>query len=172
MGGYAGGEIASALAAESVDRFVSRAHLRGDNVVWPAHRLNLSRIAGRESRFDRDFGSPTRPSPLRRVGELDKMGSTLSLLLGGAQERLFSATFGDSRIYRLRDDRLTCLTTPITRSTLSSLLKDTIYRPRSEYPYANVITDTHRALGACGKSDVGDDRGTSQRSLSCCALMD
>jgi protein phosphatase len=106
MGGHAGGDRASHLAVEILDREVQGADLGGGTVplggnadVPPARELRAAaRVAGRTI-FDLAEGNP----------QLNGMGTTLTAMLftGG---RAYLAHVGDSRAYLYRDDRIEQLT--------------------------------------------------------------
>jgi serine/threonine protein phosphatase PrpC len=139
MGGYEGGEIASALTVEAIHELVRRTAGGGD-VFWPypidprltvgenelvvATRLAADRIAR------------------RRTGDLAQMGSTV-VVLRVVGDVVVVAHVGDSRVYRLRDGVLDQLT--VDHSLLQSLIA-TGRAPEdlAAFPFRNVIT---RALG-------------------------
>jgi serine/threonine protein phosphatase PrpC len=99
MGGYEGGEIASATVVHALHDFVQRNDVDAEG-TWP--------FAGRR-------GDPLQDlvevglQQARRHGRWSKMGSTavVALLRGS---RLVVGHLGDSRLYRLRGDRLVQLT--------------------------------------------------------------
>ncbi len=102
----AGGEIASALATKETYHLVRRT-LRNDNIVWP-YPADLSRAPDENLVA---FATRLADDSIieQRVGELAKMGSTLSMFLG-FEHRAVIGHVGDSRIYRLRDESLEQLT--------------------------------------------------------------
>ncbi|MBN2359518.1 MAG: serine/threonine-protein phosphatase [Deltaproteobacteria bacterium] len=142
MGGHAGGELASRLAVEIVERFVieTRAGTTRPLPFAPQPRLSpesnrlhvATRLANREI-YDMAVTQP----PLRG------MGSTLvGLLLHGREAHVVHV--GDSRCYRLREDKLQALTKD--HSVVNALIdggqldRDAAYRHADR----NIIT---RALG-------------------------
>jgi len=148
MGGYEGGEIASAIAVQSICELVRRtAHDR--DVTWPYKfdpRLTIAeneivvatRLAG-----DRIAA--------RKIGELEQMGSTV-VVLRIAGDRVVIGHVGDSRAYRLRDGDLAQLT--IDHSLLAQLEAEGVVP--ENFPWRHVVT---RALGAsCGEPEVQIDR--------------
>ena len=106
MGGYAGGEVASAIAVETLTRFVAQ-NLEDDELTWPygidrslSLDENLVAVAARLANDE---------IVARRVGELAQMGSTVALLVARGASAVISHV-GDSRVYRLRGGRLEQLT--------------------------------------------------------------
>jgi serine/threonine protein phosphatase PrpC len=149
MGGYEGGEIASAIAVQSICELVRRT--AGDaDVTWPykidpklsideneiviATRLAAERIAA------------------RRIGELEQMGSTV-VVLRIAAGRAVIGHVGDSRIYRLRGGQLAQLTID---HSLVAQLEAAGTPPAPDFPWRHVVT---RALGVgSGEPDVQIER--------------
>lgn len=109
MGGHNAGEVASQLATESILSFMRRTQ-QGDDVTWPygidrnlsfhANRLVTAvKLANRRvfrTAEDRD--------------ELSGMGTTVVTGFVDGDQLVFAGV-GDSRIYSLRDDAFTQLTT-------------------------------------------------------------
>jgi serine/threonine protein phosphatase PrpC len=157
MGGYEGGEVASALAVEALERFVAKAR-RDPEGTWPCKEdkkrtllENVLKVAALEAH---------RAIAARREGALSQMGSTVvAMLFDGA--RLAIGHVGDSRLYRLRDGVLTRLTRD------HSLYEELLERggspgERADFPYRNQITralgieDSHAADTACPELRAGD----------------
>ncbi len=148
MGGYEGGEVASRAAVDAMDGFFSRS--AGDpDLTWPfgldralTFAENLLRVAvylANKAVFAR------KEQPTRR------MGSTVAALLLRDGDAVV-AHVGDSRVYRLRDGNLDQLTRDHSLYEEVAKAADGDPPPRSEYPYANVIT---RALGTpCPEPDL------------------
>lgn len=144
LGGYEGGEVASALTVETLAGFVER-NRRDPKGTWPCKEdkrrsftENLLRAAAVEAH---------QAIVARRTGRLGQMGSTLAGVLF-AGEVAAVAHVGDSRVYRLRAGLLE----PLTRdhSMYAELLaagRD--LPPRHEFPFKNQIT---RALGLDGNA--------------------
>ncbi|HEY8376709.1 MAG TPA: protein phosphatase 2C domain-containing protein [Nannocystis sp.] len=139
MGGYAGGEVASRLAVESLAEFFQ--HVAEDaEATWPCGldpRLTLA-----ENRVDAAIRLANRRICAAREGSLREMGSTIALvaLQPGAA---IVAHLGDSRVYRLRDGKLEQLT--CDHSLYEQLRAGGVaVPPLAEFAYTNVIT---RALG-------------------------
>jgi PPM family protein phosphatase len=145
MGGYEGGEVASALAVETIAELVRRTAADAD-VTWPfaidpqrtptenelmvATRLAGARIAA------------------RRSGELSEMGSTVVALRIAGDDAVI-AHVGDSRVYRLRANELVQLTID---HSLAAQLEASGMKPDANFAWRHVVT---RALGATsGEPDV------------------
>lgn len=139
MGGYEGGEVASRVAIETLERFYRR-NAADDDVTWPfaidpAIDLEQNMVATGVRMADANIAA-------QRTGRLSSMGSTVATLVvrGG---RVVVGHVGDSRVYRARGGRLEALTRD--HSLYEEMLAmGTRVGPRSEFPHANVIT---RALG-------------------------
>lgn len=106
MGGYEGGEIASALAIETVRQFFLE-HLEDEGITWPwgvdsgmSFTENMVCVAVRLAH---------RVVMERREGELQHMGSTVAMIAVRGEEVVIGHV-GDSRVYRLRDNKLEQLT--------------------------------------------------------------
>lgn len=131
MGGHQGGEVASRLALETVDRRSREDHevdLR--NAVRDANRVVLERASG--------------------DSELSGMGTTLTLLrIEGPRVRL--AHVGDSRAYLLRDGELRQLTDDHT--LVNRMVKEgKLTEPEAKiHPHRSILT---RALGVDGDLEV------------------
>jgi len=142
MGGHEGGEVASGLVAESLDRFFSRTA----EVTNPAHRevaaeqMNMAiRIAHNE--VER-----------RATGRLADMGTTLAALWM-RDESAFIAHVGDSRVYRFRNGRLERMTSD--HSFLQELRASGAIRATQQLPgqLAAMVTRCI-AVGANAEADV------------------
>ncbi len=141
MGGYEGGEVASAIAIEAIRTQIVPASL-GRDVTWPYpvdpgrsfaenEILVATRIANEQ------IGH-------RRRGRLAEMGSTvvvLRLLDAPSAPSAIVAHVGDSRLYRLRGGRLAQLTTD--HSLLAELIASG-HQPDAGFAWRHVVT---RALG-------------------------
>jgi serine/threonine protein phosphatase PrpC len=149
MGGYEGGEIASAIAVQSICELVRRT--AGDaDVTWPY------KIDPKLSIDENEIVVATRLAgeriAARRTGELEQMGSTV-VVLRIAEGRVVIGHVGDSRAYRLRAGQLAQLTVD---HSLVAQLEAAGSKPSDDFPWRHVVT---RALGAsCGEPDVQLDR--------------
>ena len=139
MGGYEGGEEASALAVESIREFILR-NLEDGDATLP-RRLDPS-LGLDENLLSMAVWLANQQICARKRGPLERMGSTVAaLLLAG--RRAVLANVGDSRVYRLRDGALVQLSRD--HSLYAEMLASGMALPaRSESGFANVIT---RALG-------------------------
>jgi len=156
MGGYEGGEIASALTVEAIHELVRRT--AGDaDVTWPY------KIDPRRSVDENELMVATRLAGDRiaaaRSGHLEEMGSTV-VAMRITREHAVIAHVGDSRVYRLRDGALVQLT--VDHSLLAQLIaQGTPPADVATFPFRHVVT---RALGTqsaepevqCGRARAGD----------------
>jgi len=149
MGGYEGGEVASALAVEAIHELVRRT--AGDaDVTWP-YKIDPARTI-----TENELMVATRLAgeriAARRTGELREMGSTVAVLrLRG--DHAVIAHVGDSRVYRLRDGALAQLTID---HSLVAQLEASGMKPDAAFAWRHVVT---RALGTTtGEPDVQRDR--------------
>jgi serine/threonine protein phosphatase PrpC len=137
MGGYEGGEIASALAVDTIHSLVRRTAGDGD-VTWP-YAIDPER-----SLAENEVIVATRMAAdqiaVRRRGELRDMGSTVVVmrLIG---DHAVIGHVGDSRVYRLRRGALAQLT--IDHSMVAQL-EAAGMKPDANFPWRHVVT---RALG-------------------------
>jgi len=155
MGGYEGGEIASALAVATIHELVRRT--AGDaDVTWP-YEIDPTR-----SVTENELMVATRLAAdriaARRHAALSQMGSTVVALRLSRDGAVISHV-GDSRLYRLRDGAIAQLTTD---HSLAAELAATGAVPGADFPWRHVVT---RALGtpvsepevqrqACAPGDV------------------
>lgn len=148
MGGYEGGEIASALAVDAIHELVRRT--AGDaDVTWPY------KIDPTLSTTENEIMVATRLAndriAARRVGELEQMGSTV-VVVRFTSEHAVIAHVGDSRAYRLRDGALAQMT--IDHSLLAQLTAAGMV-PAADFAWRHVVT---RALGTpTGEPEVQCD---------------
>jgi serine/threonine protein phosphatase PrpC len=145
MGGYEGGEVASAIAVDAIFEIVRRT--AGDaDVTWPY------KIDPQRSLTENEVMVATRLAgdriAARRTGELRNMGSTVAVLrLTG--EHAVIAHVGDSRVYRLREGALAQLTID---HSLVAQLEASGMKPDAAFQWRHVVT---RALGTTtGEPDV------------------
>lgn len=135
MGGHRGGEVASALALESLAETLHEASTSA---------LRESLTVANEVVYSRASGDP----------ELRGMGTTLTalaLVTSGGRERLAVANVGDSRAYRLRGDQFEQMTED--HSLVESLVRQgrLTVEEAVTHPQRNIIT---RALGIDRKVEV------------------
>lgn len=139
MGGYEGGEIASALTLEAMRDFIAR-NRRDPEGTWPekpdkARSWTENVLAAAAHAANRAIFS-------RREGRLAQMGATVVAALVDC-ERIAIAHLGDSRAYRLHDGALTQITRD--HSAWEELRASGLQvADRGNYLHKNFIT---RALG-------------------------
>lgn len=139
MGGYAGGDVASSLAAETIAQFFT-VIARDPDATWP-YALDVDKTLA-QNRVDAAIRLANRRIRERRHDQLGAMGSTVALVCV-VGSRVILGHVGDSRIYRLRAGELIQLTRD--HSLYEQLRAEGVpVPPLSEFIYANVIT---RALG-------------------------
>jgi len=110
MGGYRGGELASALAVETIERAFAAAEFDGErHAGLPTRASNLARAIQMANN-----------AILERATEdkaLSGMGTTIcAALFSRNKQRLYVGHVGDSRAYRLREGALTQMTADHTMS--------------------------------------------------------
>jgi serine/threonine protein phosphatase PrpC len=152
MGGYEGGEVASALAVDTIHELVRKT--AGDaDTTWP-YRIDPARTLPENELIVATRLAGDRIAA-RRAGELREMGSTVAVLRI-TREHAVIAHVGDSRIYRLREGELAQLTID---HSLVAQLEAAGMKPESAFQWRHVVT---RALGTpTGEPDV--QRGPVQR---------
>ena len=145
MGGYEGGEVASAIAVDSITELVRRT--AGDaDCTWPYA------IDPQRSPTENELLVATRLAndriAARRTGELREMGSTV-VALRIAGDRAVIAHVGDSRLYRLRAGALAQLTID---HSLVAQLEASGMAVAPDFQWRHVVT---RALGtSLGEPDI------------------
>lgn len=142
MGGHAGGELASRLTCEQIERFVVETR-EGTTAPLPfAPRPDLDPEANRISVAIQVANRAIYDTAVRNPA-FAGMGSTVVAILAHDRE-LYIAHAGDSRCYLLRGDKLL----PVTRdhSVVNELIALGQLRPEEAYnhPERNIVT---RALG-------------------------
>jgi protein phosphatase len=140
MGGHPGGGIASRMACDRLSDFDKR-YIRNKGILKPTDiSRHLVEVVFRTDRAIR----------LQGLGnyDLEDMGTTLScLMLTGTHSVIVHV--GDSRIYRLRNGRLSCLTVDHT------FVQDMIFEGEVDPEHAHLHPLRHmltRVLGTGGES--------------------
>lgn len=129
MGGHEGGEVASAIVVDTLRHCFDP----GPNAVSAADRGPK----GAENRMTHALERAHQETRRQQCGRLHNMGSTVATILVGSSQVLI-AHVGDSRVYRLRGEKL-------DRLTVDHSIK-TGFNPKYESLFArNVIT---RAIGS------------------------
>jgi len=142
MGGHAAGEIASRLAAATMDDMVAA---KGSAVEAPAEILRLATMAANFRVIEAQ----------RKDRALAGMGSTLTALLVRGT-RYSIAHVGDSRAYRLRDGTLQQLTRD--HSLVWHLYENGVLDKSdlARHPQKNLIT---RSIGSHPQVDIDIEEG-------------
>ena len=142
MGGHAAGEIASQLAANTVNDWVAVRATTGEN---PSEVLQLAAQEANARVYDAQ----------RQDRALSGMGSTLTALLFQG-DKYYIAHVGDSRAYRLRDGALEQLTRD--HSLVWHLYENGVLRKSdlSSHPQKNLIT---RSIGSHPQVDIDLEEG-------------
>lgn len=138
MGGYEGGEVASALAVEAMRCFVAD-NLRDPEGTWPI-RAHASRSYD-ENLLGAAAVAAHQAIVRHRTERLSRMGSTMVAALVRENHLVF-ANVGDSRLYRVRQGTVTQLSKD--HSYWAELNAAGFGGDRAAFAYKNQIT---RALG-------------------------
>jgi serine/threonine protein phosphatase PrpC len=156
MGGYEGGEVASAIAIAAIHDLVRRT-AGDDDATWP-YKLDPERTLA-----ENEVIVATRLAAdqiaQRRSGILAQMGSTVAVIRF-VRDCAVIGHVGDSRVYRLRGGDLAQLT--VDHSLLSQMIAAGAPPADAEtFPWRHVVT---RALGtpqaepevSCARAQPGD----------------
>jgi len=155
MGGYAGGEVASAIVVDTLSRFFAR--VAGDaETTWPYQpERGLCHCAGMVSVAVHHAHEEVRA---KKTGFLADMGSTVAALVVREGHAVI-AHVGDSRVYRLRAGALAQLTRD---HSLAEEMRAAGGQVGDDFPYRNVITravgmrEGHRADVVTSSLEPGD----------------
>lgn len=139
MGGYAGGEVASAIVANTLQRCFSGALAGTGTSTGGSGRVDGGDDSGAQliTMAVRQAHEDVRA---KKVGALAEMGSTVAALVVRDGHAVI-AHVGDSRVYRLRDGELAQLTCD---HSLAEEMRAAGGHVGADFPYRNVIT---RAIG-------------------------
>ena len=152
MGGHQKGAVASKMAAETIHDLITTSENSKKIVV----KKCVTDLSGAYQDFDKPNQIPvlylvagTRLANRRIFSaaghnrKLTGMGTTIAAVMFN-EEQIFIVHVGDSRVYRFRNDKLSCLTTD--HSWLNELLEDNEISEKdvSAFQNKNVLT---RALG-------------------------
>lgn len=146
MGGHAGGEVASRIAAETVGGYFEELDAAYTPESMPRRLVEAIKVAN-SALFEKVESHP----------ELEGMGTTV-VALAFTPGFASWAHVGDSRLYRLRDGRVSALTRD--HSLLEQALQRQNLAPEEaddfaeHFPYRNVVT---RALGTRRVVEVDTD---------------
>ena len=130
IGGYEGGEVASALTVTTLREVVAR-----------TEGSLLERLAAAVAEANRRIVELQEA----KSSELRAMGTTLTAIAVGADDEAAVAHIGDSRLYRLEGERLAALTQDHNVGT--ELVREGLIAPEAlaHHPQRHMLT---RALGA------------------------
>ena len=150
MGGHAAGEVASRLAVDAINEFVC---LTGDDeeITWPYGLDETISYDGNRLKTAIRFANRKVLEATKEKSEYEGMATTVAaVLVDGDVANL--GHVGDSRIYLLRDAKITQLT--IDHSWVNEQIVGGMISPDQarSHPLRNVVT---RALG--GKNDLQVD---------------
>ncbi|MGE3842026.1 MAG: PP2C family serine/threonine-protein phosphatase [Vicinamibacterales bacterium] len=151
MGGHAGGEVASHLAATTIERFVADTRAADSQSTWPfAFETHLSVDANRLKTGFR-LANRRLADESSRQAALRGMATTASAVLLGDASHVTAAHVGDSRIYRLHEGTLTRLSQD--HSWVEEQVRAGVFdaRTASQHPWRNVVT---RALAGADDPEV------------------
>jgi protein phosphatase len=150
MGGHAAGEVASRLAVDAINDFVVLTS-GDDEITWPFGLDETMSYDGNRLKTAVRFANKKVLEATRERTEYEGMATTVAaVLVDGDSANL--AHVGDSRVYLLREDVLTQLTSDhswINEQIQSGVISADQAR---SHPLRNVVT---RALG--GKPDLQVD---------------
>ena len=134
MGGYNGGEIASALAVTATKDFIENNFAEIEHTKEQLQELVKNAI---------EYANMLVYEKSKEIPELEGMGTTIEVALVH-NNRVYIGHVGDSRIYRIRKDFIRKLTTD--HSYVQKLVKDgTISKEEAvHHPKKNMLT---KALG-------------------------
>lgn len=142
MGGHASGEVASEMAVKTVAEFFQQTSADED-VTWPykmekARRYEENRLAASIKLANlRIFETASQNSSQRGMG-------TTIVVLNFSGNSAYLGHVGDSRIYRLRKDKLDLVTEDHSLLNDYIKMKDLTPQEIENFPHKNVIV---RALG-------------------------
>jgi protein phosphatase len=150
MGGHAAGEVASKVAVESINEFVSMT--AGDEeITWPFGLDESMSYDGNRLKTAIRYANNRVLEATKESSEYEGMATTVAaVLLDGNTANL--AHVGDSRVYLVRDSQLTQLTSD--HSWVNEQLQSGVLSAEQarSHPLRNVVT---RALG--GRPDLQVD---------------
>jgi protein phosphatase len=145
MGGHAAGEVASSIAASTMEEMVEE---RSRTEVGPEELLQLAAQDANARIYEAQRLKP----------ELAGMGSTLTVLFFRGN-RYYIAHVGDSRAYRMRDGELDQLTRD--HSLVWHLFENGVLQKQdlTSHPQKNLIT---RSIGPHPEVEVDLERGEAR----------
>lgn len=142
MGGHSCGEIASAMAVESICTFYRHAGLDEES-TWPYAYDDTFSFAGNKLRTAIGVANEKIHAYAQEHPESRGMGTTV-VAVALSEDTASIAYVGDSRVYLLRDGALTLLTSDHSWVNEQVRLGHLSSEEASRHPFRNVIT---KALG-------------------------
>ncbi len=140
MGGYNGGEIASKMAVESVQKYIQENFSQNKSSTELLEQMLKNAV---------ELANSVVYAKSQETPELQGMGTTLEVCLI-YNNRVYIAHVGDSRVYRIRKDFMRKLTKD--HSYVQTLIEDgTITKDEAfNHPKKNMLT---KALGCTPKAE-------------------
>ena len=147
MGGHAAGEVASKIAVESIEEFITLTS-GNEEITWPFGLDETISYDGNRLKTAIRHANGKVLEATRETAELEGMATTVAaILVDGDVANL--AHVGDSRIYRWNEGEMTLLTSD--HSWVNEQIQTGVISPDQarSHPLRNVVT---RALG--GRADL------------------
>ena len=166
MGGHAAGEVASRLAVETIEKFVTETAGADKNRTWPFPFEPAISLEGNRLKAAFRLANRQIANAMADSADLRGMATTASAVLAGPH-RICVAHVGDSRIYSLLDGTLRQITDDhswVEEQVRAGTMTSTAAR---QHPWRNVVT---RALsgGEDPEVDVKDiTPAAGERYLLC-----
>ncbi len=150
MGGYEGGEVASKMAVDVIREFIGQ-NMEDEGLTWPFGLLRDNSVA--EGMVHAAIHLANKAIISKKKGSLARMGTTVAMMFL-YEGRLVIGHVGDSRVYRLREGRLSQLT--VDHSFFNELREAgmTAEDNPKDHPYGNVITRALGMKGTKGRPDL------------------
>ena len=147
MGGHAAGEVASRIAVEAIEEFVTLTS-GNEEIPWPYGLDETFSYDGNRLKTAIRHANGKVLEATRESAELEGMATTVAAVLVDADVANL-ALFGDSRIYRWSHGEMTLLTSD--HSWVNEQIQTGVISPEQarSHPLRNVVT---RALG--GRADL------------------
>ncbi|MEZ5316680.1 MAG: PP2C family serine/threonine-protein phosphatase [Vicinamibacterales bacterium] len=138
MGGHTAGEVASRLAAETIERFIDDTRDADANQTWPFPYDTALSLDGNRLKAAFRLANRRLAKAMQENGDLRGMATTVAALLV-SQEPVI-AHVGDSRIYRWRDGHLEQITQD--HSWVSEQVRAGVMSvdDARRHPWRNVVT--------------------------------
>ena len=150
MGGHAAGEVASRMAVDAINEFVTISG-GSDEITWPFGLDDSISYDGNRLKTAIRHANRRLLEATRERSDYEGMATTVAAVLVDGQTANI-AHVGDSRIYLWRDGAMTLLTTD--HSWVNEQIQSGVISPEQarSHPLRNVVT---RALG--GRADLAVD---------------